>query len=299
MNAISHNFPRRHGRGGLTIEAKQGQFLDTDALRGLVPAMLKTEAHSSRSQRFQVIETHELLDRLAGENFVPVKVQTGGSKDKGKLAFTKHLIRLRQRDAISAPLVKGDSHPEIIIANAHDGTSSYAIMAGLWRVVCANGLIVARENWGSVRVGHHGSGVLDKVIEGTYTVLDNAKQAIEHADVMRSIPMTHADELEFAEQAIAIRWPEDKPAIRQEQAIRAHRNDDVAPNGSNLWLTFNRVQENLVRGGMAYYHRTENNSITRRHTRPIKGVDGDVKLNRELWGLACDWAAAAGQPIAA
>lgn len=301
MNAISHKFPKRRGSGAITVDAKPDRHLDIDELRELVPTLFKTDAHSSRSQRFQVIETHELLERLAAENFVPVQVQTGGSRSKDKLAYTKHLIRLRQRDVIGRAPAVGDSHPEIILTNAHDGTASYGLRAGLYRLVCANGLVVARENWGQVRVSHHGSGVMDKVIEGTYTVLDNARQAIGHASQMRAIPMSRADEIEFGERALALRWPgDDRPHISGSMVSRPRRYADVDDDGSNLWLTLNKVQENLIRGGLGYYHRNEEtNAISRRHSRPINGVDGNIQLNRALWDLACDWAAEAGQPIAA
>jgi hypothetical protein len=33
--------------------------------------------------------------------------------------------------------------PEIVLLNAHDGTSAYQFHAGLFRLVCANGLIVS------------------------------------------------------------------------------------------------------------------------------------------------------------
>lgn len=290
----------RHGRGAIAISARPGNQLHRGELERFAPALFKSEAHSSRSDRYRVVETHELLDRLAEENFVPVKVQIGGSKTMEKREFTKHAIRFRQADDLVAEPAKGDAFPEVVLVNSHDGTSSYQLHAGLFRLVCLNGLVISSENWGSVKVGHHGNSVLDKVIEGTYTVLDAAKQSIEHADAMRGIPMTHSQEIEFGEQALKLRWPEETPWISGQSVARARRFADTNANDpSNLWLTFNKVQENLIRGGLVYTHTTPDNQITRRRSRAVQSVDGDMKLNRQLWDLARTWAADAGYSIAA
>lgn len=47
-------------------------------------------------------------------------------------------------------------------------------------------------------------------------------------------------------------------------------------------INYQRIQENLVKGGL--YGR--NAKGKRSHTRAVKGIDGDVKLNRALWVMA-------------
>lgn len=49
----------------------------------------------------------------------------------------------------------------------------------------------------------------------------------------------------------------------------------------------NRVQENVIKGGLHGVQRGENGHGWRNvTTRPVKGIDQDVKLNRALWQLA-------------
>jgi len=64
----------------------------------------------------------------------------------------------------------GKAH-EIILVNAHDGTSSYQMISGVFRFVCANGLF-AGDAFEDLKVRHTGNAV-GRVIEGTYTVLDD------------------------------------------------------------------------------------------------------------------------------
>jgi len=71
-----------------------------------------------------------------------------------------------------------------------------------------------------------------------------------------------------------------RPApVAAEQLIEARRPEDI---GNSLWTTFQRVQENVIRGG-----RTGRSAQGRRlQTRPVGSIDRGVSLNRALWMLA-------------
>src|SRR3546814_20077482 len=51
---------------------------------------------------------------------------------------------------------------------------------------------------------------------------------------------------------------------------------------ADLWSTFNRVQENFIKGGLS--GRAANGRQQR--TRAVQGIDQNLKLNRALWMLA-------------
>jgi len=289
---------RRFGRGGIAISAPRGEALSFEQIAQFAPTVFATDRHASRSERFQVIPTHELLAGLSKEGFVPVKVQVGGSRDEEKRAFTKHLIRFRRSDDLAGVPKVGDSHPEVVLLNAHDGTSSYQLHAGLFRLVCLNGLTVSDQDFGSVKVGHSGRGVLDKVIEGTYRVLDDAVAALDHAQQLQTVGLDRDEQRIFGEAALRLRFDDETlPKINGSEVVRPRREADLAPS---LWHTFNRAQENLIRGGLSYRHTNEETNRTSfRETRPVNGADGDLKLNRALWHLTQEFAKLKGQAIAA
>lgn len=288
---------RRFGRGGIILEAPRGEALDYEKIARFAPTVFANDRHESRSEKFQVIPTHQLLAAFSKEGFVPVKVQVGGTRDLNKRAFTKHLIRFRRVGDLTGPAKVGDSHPEVALLNAHDGTSSYQLHAGLFRLVCTNGLTVSDANFGPVKVGHSGRGVLDKVIEGTYRVLDDAVLALEHARELTTVGLSRDEQRIFGEAALRLRFDEETlPQIDGSTVVQPRRAADVAPD---LWHTFNRAQENLVRGGLPYTHRSEEGRVTHRDTRPVQSADGDVKLNRALWHLANEFAKLKGVSVAA
>ena len=52
----------------------------------------------------------------------------------------------------------------------------------------------------------------------------------------------------------------------------------------DVWTTMNRVQENLIRGGVSDWHRDRRGKL--RSVRALRGIDSKVGLNKGLWGLA-------------
>jgi hypothetical protein len=71
------------------------------------------------------------------------------------------------------------------------------------------------------------------------------------------------------------------------QLLAPRRTQDV---GTDLWSTFNVIQENVVRGGLDASGPNANGQYRRHTTRAINGIDQDLKLNKALWILAQSWA---------
>ncbi len=67
--------------------------------------------------------------------------------------------------------------------------------------------------------------------------------------------------------------------MTESQILSARRWQDES---IDLWTTYQRIQENLIKGGLS----ARTTKGKRAHTRAVKGIDGDVKLNRALWVMA-------------
>ena len=246
-----------------------------DQLREVAPSIFAEAAHDSRSARYTYIPTSTILDGLRKEGFQPFAVTQTRVRDEGKRDFTKHMLRLRHASQIADTEAN-----EIILLNSHDGTSSYQMLAGMFRFVCSNGLVCG-NTVSDVRVPHKGQ-IIDNVIEGAYDVLDGFGLVRELRDDMRAISLHPAEAEIFARSALTLKYEPDpvKPAPVTESQILAPRRS--ADTGTDLWTTFNRVQENLVRGGLP----ARNAAGRRTRTREVQGIDQSVKINRALWLLA-------------
>jgi hypothetical protein len=80
---------------------------------------------------------------------------------------------------------------------------------------------------------------------------------------------------------------ETKTPIRPEQLLSARRSGDL---GSDLWTTWNVVQENAIKGGIRAVTRDEFGRPHRVKSRAVTGIDQDIKLNKALWLLGAEMA---------
>lgn len=243
-------------------------------IREVAPSIFAADKHDSRSDRYTYIPTIEILTKLRAEGFQPFMVCQTRVRDSGKREHAKHMLRLRHATQVT----QSDS-PEIILLNSHDGSSSYQMLGGYFRFVCENGLVLG-DTTHDVRVPHKGN-VVDDVVAGAYDVLDGFDLIREVKEGMAEVQLDEHEQRAFARAALAYRYDTTiAPApITEEQVLRPRRTADA---GNDLWTTFNRVQESLVRGGQL--GRTATGRRTR--TRAVTGIDQDVKLNRALWVLA-------------
>lgn len=248
--------------------------LSDDQIRRVAPSIFAEAAHESRSERYSYIPTAAVLNELRKEGFQPFAVTQTRVRDEGKREHTKHMIRLRH-----ASQINGAEANEIILLNSHDGTSSYQMLAGMFRFVCCNGLVCG-DTVADVRVPHKGD-VAGSVIEGAFEVLSGFERVKESRDLMRGITLDEGEAEVFARAALALKYDDpNKPApVTESQVLMPRRFDDRRPD---LWTTFNRVQENITKGGLS--GRSANGR--RQQTRPVQGIDSDVRLNRALWLLA-------------
>jgi hypothetical protein len=252
--------------------------LDEDQMSAAAPSIFAAGKHASRSQRYTYIPTIDVLRGLRKEGFEPFMVAQGKSRIEGKTEFTKHLIRMRHAGQVST---KPEAN-EIILINSHDGASSYQMLAGMFRFVCCNGLVFG-DTTRDIRIPHKGD-VRGEVIEGAFKVLGDFEALDAATQGMKAIALRPQEEQAFATAALALRYGERlegrAPApISAEQLIAARRPEDL---GHDLWTIFQRVQENMLRGGLP--GRTAQGR--RMHTREVASIDRNVGLNRALWVLA-------------
>lgn len=250
--------------------------LSDDQIQRVAPSIFAESKHNSRSDRYTYIPTIEVLRGLRNEGFEPFMVCQTRVRDQGKREYTKHMLRLRHAETIT-----GDEANEIVMLNSHDGTSSYQMLAGVLRFVCQNGMI-AGDNVRDIRVPHKGN-IVQNVINGAFDVLDGFDLIREQKDGMRAVELNRDEQQAFARSALALRYDPtdaDAPApITESDLLAPRRFED---RRDDLWTVFNRVQENITKGGL----RGRSASGRAMSTRPVTGIDQNVKLNRALWMLA-------------
>lgn len=255
---------------------RRDRALTNDELAKYVPSVFSEDKHDSRSARYTYIPTITVLEKLRAEGFEPFFACQTRVRNIDKQEHTKHMLRLRRRDRII-----GHEVPEIILLNSHDGSSSYQMIPGMFRFVCMNGMVCG-DTFGEIRVPHKGD-IVGQVIEGAFEVLETFDEVDKNMDTMKMINLSPAEQRVFAGAALEYKYGEERQPVTASQILEPRRFED---RKTDIWTTFNRVQENLIKGGLPGMTAQGKRS----RTRPVTGIDGDVKLNRALWKLADEMA---------
>ena len=88
------------------------------------------------------------LFNLANIKFEILETNVRKSEYEG---FQKHLIRFRMNDQ---QLKIDEDFIEIIVVNSHNRTCSLQVYCGIFRLVCSNGLIIAKNQFNNLTIKH-------------------------------------------------------------------------------------------------------------------------------------------------
>ena len=240
-------------------------------MRILPASALATTAAPNVSERYQFISSSDIIERFADEGW-RVETATVAAPRKRDPLFAKHMIDFRHPD--HEP-VHG-SVPRIILVNSHDGSSSARVLAGVFRFVCANGLVVG-TTIGQETVRHTGDAAAD-LIHRMQQLARNTSKLYTQIDKWSKKDLTKSQRYEFARFAAQLRWG-DAQRFTPEELLQVRREAD---DKGDLWTTFNRLQENTVRGGMEGLSRSGRSATSR----PLSDITRSVDYNAQLWQLA-------------
>src|ERR1035438_3281167 len=125
-----HSFINRH-QSPLTL----------DEFARRAPSALATRPYDAMSAKYTYVPTLGVIEAMIKAGFQPFSAVQSRTRIVGKGDFTKHMLRFRHQD-MSRTCAVGDVIPEVVLINPHDGTSAYKLIAGLYRLVCSNGMMV-------------------------------------------------------------------------------------------------------------------------------------------------------------
>jgi hypothetical protein len=159
------------------------------------------------------------------------------------------------------------------------------LRVGIFRVVCTNGLIVSRSAFPTQRVAHRGN-IVEEVVIGALQMTERFESLATQIEQMEHLKLPKDEQMGFAERALELRYPKGiESGLEPAQLLTARRSEDV---GDDLWRVTNRIQENLLRGGLM--RRTTKGRLIR--MRSITAIAQDVRINSGIWDIAAEVLAA-------
>ncbi len=262
--------------------------LNEETLRTQAPSIFASGPMLGVSPRYTFVPTARIVSGLRDHEWVPVSVEEQRIRVEARRGFQKHLIRFRRAEQMET---LDEWNVELVLVNSHDAGCAYQLHAGIYRRICSNGLVISDGGFEAIRFRHSGLEP-DQVVEASFRLLDFMPRVGGLVQRFRTRALEAPESLAFAEQALLLRYPSKAEApIDPDRLLLARRPEDESVD---LWTTMNRVQENLIRGGVSDFHRDRRGKL--RSVRALRGIDSKVSLNKGLWGLA--ERLANGEPLA-
>lgn len=267
----------------------QNTALENPMLMAAAPSIFATQPHHEVSDRYGFQSTIDVVDALRFEGWMPVSASQKNVRDMSKRELTKHLVRFRRVDD---NITVGDSVVELLLTNSHDRSSAFVLHAGIFRMACANGIVIADSTFQKLSV-RHGKNIVSDIIEGSYSVIEEVPTITNQVETMQAIDLNHAEQhllaktaYEYTHGSLA-EHPEVISSIGNitEQMLQPRRRADT---GSDLWTTFNKVQESTLKGGVTISKLSakRRGGYGRSTTRAVNSIDKNIKLNKALWEMA-------------
>ena len=275
------------------LDYQNDQFKSLEELKEIAPSIFTKKGSDKTSTKYTHIPTDRVIKdlELLGWGVVDAK-EVNARQDKG---YQKHLVVFRNPDvSINKKSTNADGEvfedivfPQILVTNSHDGKNSFKFQAGLYRMVCENGLVIADQQFEDYTIRHMGYDfeALQGVIKN---MISNLDLTVESMNKMRKIELDENQQFEFAKKLLDIRVEGTDNMYKEDQIgdiLVPQRKEDF---GDDLWSVFNRVQENIVEGNFKYYNAKTLGS--ERQARPIKNFKQDMDVNKKLFSAALEYA---------
>jgi hypothetical protein len=242
-----------------------------ELIKSIAPAVFATSPSSKMTNKYEFVPTHEVMEMFDREGW-----QLSSVKQTGRGIHNVHELKYRNGQL---PKV-GDTVVEAIIRNSHDGSATFSMGAGLFRLVCSNGLTVptsVAERF-SLRHNHFSLDEVKGLAEDFSKKLPKIEASVSR---MMEKEMTEKEKLRLIKKAVEIRWAlgSAPSALDINDLLTPFRPED---EGSDLWTVFNVIQEKMMRGGFSY--QTPRGRTTK--LRGIKSIQASHRLNTKLWEAA-------------
>jgi hypothetical protein len=241
-----------------------------DQVKEVAPSIFATSASPKVSNRYSFVPTVDIVENFQREGW-----DISSVKQMGKGIHALHEVKFRNGELPNV----GDTLVEAIIRNSHNGMSTLSVSAGLFRLVCSNGLTVPTSASDSFKVRHAGF-ELDDVKRITEDFAKKLPIIEGSVNRMMERELTIDEKLDFVRESANIRWKVGSvPNLDYEQILEPNRKED---EGDSLWQVFNVVQEKWIRGGVEY--NTQRGRKTKLKT--INDILNSNRINTKLWELA-------------
>jgi len=234
------------------------------------------------SKHYSFVPTSKVINDLRTLGWNPVDAVQVKARKQSTNGYQKHMVTF-ENDSYKTE--GATEYPQLLLTNSHDGGNAFTLSAGIFRLVCENGLVIKSEDYGTSRLVHKGYSFdsIQKLVNDFVATID---ETLTRITAMKEVELTKNQQIEFAKAAALLRFTE--KAYNEENISKVVDLDDLLSyerkedKGDGLWEVYNRVQESIVQGKFHY----KGGNKKSRKARPIKNFKQSIDVNKKLSELA-------------
>ena len=264
-------------------DMQKNPFLNDSQIREKAPSVFAEKPSSEVSKHYTHIPTTKVINDMRSLGWDVVDVQEVKARTKSTIGVQKHLVVFRNPDVV----INGDDgdtvFPQVLLTNSHDGKNAFTFTAGLFRMICENGLVVSTSTFEDVKMRHMGYSFEELQVK-IKEMVEKLPLTVESMNKMQATELGQKQAVDFAKKALSTRFKEDelkRIKIDFKDLLKPVRKED---NGKDLWSVFNVVQEKIIEGDFEYIAAGKT-----RKARQIKNFKQDQKINKDLFDLALEF----------
>ena len=265
------------------------EFMNDEQIRKACPVAFSESASTEVSKHYTHIPTNRVIDDMRELGWGVIQAQQVAARKNATKGYQKHMVVFRHPDLIVEGKDGDNVWPQIIMTNSHDGKNAFSFQAGMYRFVCSNGLVIADQEFGKMRIRHMGYD-FDTLRETINEMVEKLPLTVESMNKFKNTELSEPQKYDLARKALATRLKVQKDQkvdqvykIDLDEFLKPVRKEDA---GNDLWSVFNLVQEKVVEGDFEYI-----SGIKLRKARKIKNFKQDLDVNQKLFEVAKEFAA--------
>jgi len=264
------------------LNIQSQEFLTKEQIKEKANSIFAIKGANNTSERYAHIPTYKIIEdmEVLGWRVTDTKQVRARGTNAG---YQKHLVVFRNPDIVINGADGDTVFPQILLTNSSDGKNAFTFKAGLFRLVCENGLVISTEDFADLKMRHFGYEFSE--LQKTITkMVEKLPLTVESMNKFKQTQMTDKQVLKFAKDALEARFGETEVkriTIDYNEFVKATRKED---EGNDLWSVFNRIQEKLIDGDFNYGYSTKT-----RKARKIKNFNKDIELNSKLYKIATEY----------
>lgn len=231
------------------------------------------------SDKYMFIDTKKVIADMADLGYQVADFSRPKARTKAG-HYGIHQVDFRKPENMARP--NGEA-PRVIFMNSYDGSKKAQIVSGVIRFICTNGLVAGdiHQNEKFLHLGDYEEQLLAHIKSSTQT----ADRVFGRIETFQTVSIDPHLALEMADRAGRLRFPvgDDPLPVKAKTLLQPRRREDMS---DSLWMTWNRLQENLLKGGVPIM--AEDGRVTL--SRPLQQIQKAHDLNRDLWNLLEEYA---------